>query len=130
MTLSDSQVHGDIVEVRRSKRIRKEKSSGPYFFIYLIEGTRDSIENEIPYVYSINSDPNSFKEVMDSQHTPFWKEVVQDEMDSIMENNTWVLVDLPPGCRPITSKWIFKMKKRVHGTIERSKSRLVIRDFN
>ena len=47
-----------------------------------------------------------------------------------MGNNAWVLVDLPPGCRPITSKWIFKRKKRVDGTIERFKARLVIRDFN
>jgi len=51
-------------------------------------------------------------------------------MDSILENNTWVLVDLPPGCKPITSKWIFKRKKRVDGTIERFKARLVIRGFN
>jgi len=48
---------------------------------------------------------------MESQDAPFWKEAVQDEMDSIMENNTWVLVDLPPECKPITSKWIFKRKK-------------------
>ena len=76
MTPSDSQGHGDIVEVRKSKRIRKEKSFGSDFFIYLIEGTRDSIENEIPYVYSIDSDPISFKEAMDSQDAPFWKETV------------------------------------------------------
>ena len=31
---------------------------------------------------------------MDSHDTPFWKEVTQDEMHSIMENNTWVLVNL------------------------------------
>jgi len=130
MTPNDNQRHGDIVEVRRSKRIRKEKFSGPDFFFYLIEGTGDSIENEITYVYSIDLDPISFKEAMDSQDAPFWKEAVQDEMDSIMENNTWVLVDLPPGCEPITSKWIFKRKKRVDGTIERFKARLVIRDFN
>jgi len=45
MTLSDSQGHGDIVEVTRSKWIRKEKSFGPGFLVYLIEETRDSIEN-------------------------------------------------------------------------------------
>jgi len=73
MTPSDSQGHGDIVEVRRSKWIRKEKS-----FVYLIEGTWDSIENEIAYFYSIDSDPSSFKEAMDSQDAPFWKEVVQE----------------------------------------------------
>ena len=76
MTPSNDQEQGDIVEVRRSKRIRKEKSFGFDFFVYLIEGTRDSIENEIPYVYSIDSNPNSFKEAMKSQDASFWKEVV------------------------------------------------------
>ena len=51
-------------------------------------------------------------------------------MDSILKNNTWVLVDLPPECKPITSKWIFKRKKRVDGTIERFRARFVIRGFN
>ena len=102
MTPSDSQGYGDIAEVRRSKWMKKEKSFGSDFFVYLIKGTRDSFENEIPYIHSINSNPNSFKEAMDSQDAPFWKEAVQDEMDSILKNNTWILVDLPPGCRPIT----------------------------
>jgi len=47
-----------------------------------------------------------------------------------MENNTWVLVDLSPGCKPVTSKWMFKRKRRVDGTTERFKAWLVIRGFN
>ncbi|GJW42718.1 hypothetical protein Tco_0071517 [Tanacetum coccineum] len=45
----------------------------------------------------------------------FWKEVVDDEIGSIMENNTWVLSDLPPGCKPLGCKWIFKRKMKVDG---------------
>nr|GFB21452.1 zinc finger, CCHC-type [Tanacetum cinerariifolium] len=36
------------------------------------------------------------------------KEAIDDEIGSIIENNTWVLSDLPPGC-----KWIFKRKMKV-----------------
>ena len=50
MTPSNDQEEGDIVEVRRSKWIRKEKSFGSDFLVYLIEGTRDFIEKETPYV--------------------------------------------------------------------------------
>ena len=46
-----------------------------------------------------------------------------------MSNQTWELTDLPKGCKPITSKWIFKRKIRPDGTIERFKARLVVRDF-
>nr|GEU79042.1 zinc finger, CCHC-type [Tanacetum cinerariifolium] len=49
-----------------------------------------------------------------------------DEMDSIMGNNTWVLSDLPLGGKPLGCKWIFKRKLKVDGTIEKFKARLVI----
>ncbi|GKB40155.1 zinc finger, CCHC-type containing protein [Tanacetum coccineum] len=57
------------------------------------------------------------------------KEAINDEMDSIMGNNTWVLADLPPGCKPLGCKWIFKRKLKVDGTIEKFKARLVIQGF-
>nr|GEY76345.1 hypothetical protein [Tanacetum cinerariifolium] len=49
-------------------------------------------------------------------------EAINDGMDSIMGNNTWVLTDLPPGCRPLDCKWIFKRKPKVDGTIEKFKA--------
>ena len=72
---SDGQELGNMVEVRKSKWIRKEKSVRSDFFVYLVEGTRDFIEDKIPYVYSIDSDLNSFEEAMES-HASFWKEAV------------------------------------------------------
>ncbi|GJW22772.1 zinc finger, CCHC-type containing protein [Tanacetum coccineum] len=61
---------------------------------------------------------------MKSRDTTFWKEAIDDKIGSIMENNTWVLSDLPPGC-----KWIFKRKMKVDGTIDKFKARLVIQGF-
>ncbi|GKA59832.1 zinc finger, CCHC-type containing protein [Tanacetum coccineum] len=46
-----------------------------------------------------------------------------------MGNNTWVLADLPLGCKPLGCKWIFKRKVKVDGTIENFKARLVIQGF-
>ncbi|GJR85999.1 reverse transcriptase zinc-binding domain-containing protein [Tanacetum coccineum] len=51
------------------------------------------------------------------------------QVDSIMGNNTWVLADLPPGCKPLGCKWIFKIRLKVDGTIEKFKARLVIQGF-
>ncbi|GKB63596.1 zinc finger, CCHC-type containing protein [Tanacetum coccineum] len=62
---------------------------------------------------------------MKSHDSSFWKEVVNDEMDSIIGNNTWILVDLPHGSKAFKSKWIFKRKLRVDGSIEKFKARLV-----
>ncbi|GJS09344.1 zinc finger, CCHC-type containing protein [Tanacetum coccineum] len=40
-----------------------------------------------------------------------------------------VLADLPPGCKPLGCKWIFKRKLKVDGTIEKFKASLVIQGF-
>ncbi|GJV98295.1 zinc finger, CCHC-type containing protein [Tanacetum coccineum] len=42
---------------------------------------------------------------------------------------TWVLTDLPPGCKSLGCKWIFKRKLKVDRTIEKFKARLVIQGF-
>uniref|UniRef100_A0A2N9EDW1 Retrovirus-related Pol polyprotein from transposon TNT 1-94-like beta-barrel domain-containing protein n=1 Tax=Fagus sylvatica TaxID=28930 RepID=A0A2N9EDW1_FAGSY len=45
---------------------------------------------------NVEEDLNTYSEVMASRDAAFWREAVNDEIDSILSNNTWVLVDLPP----------------------------------
>ncbi|CAM8959337.1 unnamed protein product [Rhodiola kirilowii] len=46
-----------------------------------------------------------------------------------MQNHTWELVDIPHGCKPLDSKWIFTKKLKVDGTIEKYKARFVIKGY-
>ena len=50
----------------RSKRSRKPKDFGSDFYVYLVEGSRDSIESETLCMYNIDKDPKTFKEAMQS----------------------------------------------------------------
>ena len=77
----------------------------------------------------MDEDPKTFQEAMTSQDISFWKEAVQDEMDTIVCNHTWELADLPTGCKPLGCKWIFKRKMKVDGSIDKFKARLVIQGF-
>ena len=38
-------------------------------------------------------------------------------------------MDLPPGFKPLSSKWVFKRKKKVYGSIDKYKARLVIKGY-
>jgi hypothetical protein len=58
-----------------------------------------------------------------------WKKAVQSEMNSIMSNGTWKVVDRPCGCKLVRCKWIFKKKLRPDGTIEKYKARLVTKGY-
>ncbi|GJS25555.1 zinc finger, CCHC-type containing protein [Tanacetum coccineum] len=84
---------------------------------------------EIPVVMVVVNNPKTFDEAMNSHDVAFWKEAINDEMDSILGKNTWVLADLPSGCKPLGHKWILKRKLKVDGTIENFKARLVIQGF-
>ncbi|GJZ50608.1 zinc finger, CCHC-type containing protein [Tanacetum coccineum] len=122
-------VTSEIPEPRRGKRARKAKLYGSHFQLYLVEGSRDQIRSQYSYCYSIEEDPRIYNTVMQSRDVTFWKEAIDDEIRSIMENNTWFLSDLPPGCKPLGCKWIFKRKMKVDGTIDKFKARSVIQGF-
>jgi hypothetical protein len=50
---------------------------------------------------------------------------MREELSSLINNQTWTLVDLPPGRKAIRCGWIYKPKKKEHGAVYRLKSRLV-----
>ncbi|RVW87679.1 Retrovirus-related Pol polyprotein from transposon RE1 [Vitis vinifera] len=58
-----------------------------------------------------------------------WKKAVQDEIDALEKNGTWTITDLPVGKRPVGCKWIFTIKYKADGSVERFKARLVARGF-
>ncbi|GJW53094.1 retrotransposon protein, putative, ty1-copia subclass [Tanacetum coccineum] len=100
------------VKPRRGKRARTEKSCRPDFVSFMVE-----------------NEPTSYEEAVTSSEGHHWKEAIKSEIDSILQNHTWELVDLPHGCKPLGYKWIFKKKMKADGTIDQYKARLVIQGF-
>ncbi|GJU40546.1 zinc finger, CCHC-type containing protein [Tanacetum coccineum] len=60
-------------EPRRGKRARKAESYGSDFQLYLVEGSRDQIGSQYFYCYSIEEDPRTYNEAMQSRDAAFWK---------------------------------------------------------
>jgi len=50
-----------------------------------------------------------------------------DEIQSLEDNQTWTIEDLPLGKKPINCKWVYKVNYNSDGSIERFKARLVVR---
>ncbi|GKC94260.1 zinc finger, CCHC-type containing protein, partial [Tanacetum coccineum] len=61
----------------------------------LVKGIEDFGGLVAPKKVTKEDDPKTFDEAMKSDDVAFWKEAINDEIDSIMGNNTWVLADLP-----------------------------------
>ena len=58
----------------------------------------------------VGRDLVSFTEAMESVDSKQWSNACQYEIDALQKNNTWELINLPPSCKSIKSKWVFKWK--------------------
>ena len=95
--------------------------------------TRARIDSLKPKTFSISisstptTEPHTFKQAI--QH-PCWQQAMQHEYDALMRNCTWFLVPFPTNVNLVGCKWIFRIKRRSDGSIERHKARLVAQGFS
>ncbi|RVW42190.1 Retrovirus-related Pol polyprotein from transposon RE1 [Vitis vinifera] len=60
---------------------------------------------------------------------PRWKAAMNEEMKSLQKNETWELVECPPGKKPVECRWIYTVKYKADDSIERFKARLVAKGY-
>jgi hypothetical protein len=68
------------------------------------------------------SDPHTYIEVVGN---PLWEEAMYEEHDSLLENQTWDLVPLPPGRKLVRFKWVYRTKREANGQVSMYKAILV-----
>jgi hypothetical protein len=83
---------------KRSQHERRPTISDDYM-VYMYKDTND---------IGIETYPSSFKEVMKSQHSSKWLDVMKDEMKSMSINDVWDLVKIPKGVKTLGYKWVYK----------------------
>ena len=71
-------------------------------------------------------EPQTFRK---ASSNPLWQQAMKEELDALHKTRTWDLVDLPSGKTTIGCKWVYKIKTRSDGTVDRYKARLVARGF-
>ena len=74
-------------------------------------------------------EPSTYEEAMASSYSDQWLAAMNEELESLMTNQTWTLGTPPPGVTPIPVKWIYKVKRDDAGNLERFKARLVVKGF-
>lgn len=100
------------MQPRRCKKYRVEKNFGDDFYTQLVEKTHNTYDN-----------------AMDSIDATFWKEAINNKIQSIMQNQTLKLADLPLRCKPIGYRWLFRKKYKPDEIIEKYKARLIAKGF-
>ena len=83
------------------------------------------------YAFTVNqlSTVSIPSNVQDALADPKWRKAMNEEMEALQKNATWELVPLPKGMKPIGCRWVFTVKLKPDGSIDRYKARLVAKGY-
>jgi hypothetical protein len=118
-------------EPHRSGRRRKEAN--------LVASDEDMITLDAAYNESVelfvtttsHGEPRSYREAINPTNpdSPLWITAVEAELKSLQDHSTWKVVPRPEGKHVVSWKWVWRIKTKPDGSIERYKARLVAQGF-
>ncbi|KAL4011538.1 hypothetical protein IC575_028598 [Cucumis melo] len=100
--------------------------------------TKHSISNYVSYknlspqfrAFTASLDSTTIpKNIYIALECPEWKNAIMEEMKALENNNTWEICALPKGKKLVGCKWVFTLKYKADGTLDRYKARLVAKGF-
>ena len=74
-------------------------------------------------------DPTSYYEATHSKESLKWLSSMQDEIDQLENNKTWILVNRPKNRKVLKNLWIYKTKRDNNDIIIKHKSRLCLKGY-
>ena len=61
---------------------------------------------------------------------PEWRAAMSSELTALMSHGTWDLIPPPKDCKPVGCKWVFRIKRKADGSVEKFKAWLVAKGYN
>ncbi|GJY18712.1 retrotransposon protein, putative, ty1-copia subclass [Tanacetum coccineum] len=107
----------DIIPIRRSTRTRRPTDR---MCLYI-----DAEEHELGDL----GEPANYKAALLDPESDKWLNAMNVEMQSMKDNEVWILVELPPNGKTVGSKWLFKKKTDMDGAVHTYKARLVAKGY-
>ena len=138
----DENIHGvtkdcitNEITQRRGERIRREPDRyGEWVAQCDVQmALQPSNEDELLALSAeqfVGEDPSTINEAKRRVDWLEWQKAINSEYQSLIKNNTWTVCDLPKGRKAISNKWVFKLKRKADGSIDKYKARLVARGFS
>jgi len=79
-------------------------------------------------VEETDTDPSTLDEALNSQQRDKWLHAIDQELESLIKNDTWEVTRKPDNAKVLQTKWVFKQKRAESGETK-YKTRLVIQRY-
>ena len=80
-------------------------------------------------IQDADGDPKSLADALKRSDWPLWKAAMDKEIDTLERADTWTTISRPAGKNIVGSKWVFRIKRKSDGSVDKYKARLVARGF-
>ena len=104
----------------------KADSGAPYLITDYVNYDHFSLAHRV-FLASISQE-KEFVTYIDEVKNSRWKDAIKSEIHVLETNGTWTITQLSLGKKALSCKWVYKIKHKADGSIERFKTRLVILD--
>ena len=104
-----------------------EGTEGEEYSDYVFSAAHDDIISAA--VLDAGADPKSLAEAQSSPDWPRWKEAMDRELATLEKAGTWIDVPRPTDKNIVGSKWVYRIKRKADGSVDKYKARLVARGF-
>ncbi|GKB73967.1 retrotransposon protein, putative, ty1-copia subclass, partial [Tanacetum coccineum] len=101
--------------------IRLNYSEAPERYGFFVDAKEHELKD--------HGEPTNYRAALSDPESDKWLEAMNAEMQSMKDNKVWNLVDLPPNCKIVRSKWLFKKRIDMDGNIRTYKARLIAKGF-
>ena len=89
----------------------------------------DAVDFVSDYCYTLTDIPKTYHEAVTSKNANLWLVAMENEMAALRENDTYDLVPLPEGRKPVGGRWVYSIKFDPDGN-EKCKARFVAKGYS
>ena len=96
----------------------------------IAQGEADLEQTKLAFVVLMDDEPANYKAAMNSPDSAEWKKSMEKEYGTLMDYNTWELVEKPPNTNIVGCRWMYHVKQDNLGLTNDIKSQLVAQGFS
>jgi hypothetical protein len=121
---------GGRIKARTSRRVQVDHPASRIIGDMNERTTRSRVRNNSYFAHAAFVATFEPKDIGHALYDHNWVNSMHEELENFERNQVYELVDPPPGCKPIGTKWVWKNKEGEKGKVVRNKSRLVAQGFS